>query len=241
MDASEFLRDALARRRLNALRNEQDGQLAQIEETVRFTLIEEFVAQKFPDAGREEAIFLREAISLDFETGDLWYLGEVTPLARLFRRVSGFGGEYHLGEFLQLGMRGIRKRRRTEWRWAVARMVWPAIRNLVALAIALGIYAVLQGQFETVVVSILIMIYATGSWQALASAVGFNGGAYAADKNFLEIRELLGQPPTISEKKQKSALKDRRLRDLAEIFGYPVLALINLVALWHLLGSVGWL
>ena len=238
--AAQGLRGALTRKRHLERRRQEGDALAETEFNLKMDRIRNFVKQRFPNAPREEH-FLIYAICRDFETGDVYY-GESTKAEEMLRSLSGFGrGDYHLGEFLRLGIRGVRRRLRMELCWGVARMIWPIARSIVAIAIALGIFGVVSSPFETIAVSVILLIYATVSRQQSTSALRFDLTAYRAQSQFLDVRTLLGQPASTEETRSLFEQKGNSDKSIFPVVGNYVLFAVDMIAFWHLVTAVGWI
>jgi hypothetical protein len=99
--------------------------------------------------------------------------------------------------------------------------------GLIAIALVYGIYRVLRGQFETVVASILIILFAMVA-----------GHVTDSNERFRDIRKLLGDPEAKREQADRSVAVTKATIPLINFGTYLV---VDLIALWHLIRAIGWL
>ncbi len=112
--------------------------------------------------------------------------------------------------------------------FSVAALISLAI-NLVAIAVVLGIYSVLNGKFEIILASVLIMIYAK-----------IDAYIHDSTEELSEIKKLVGviSGTTKAEEDSKVSLGARAVTALMRLIA---VSLIQLIALWNLVKAIGWI
>src|SRR5271154_637940 len=108
----DHLHEAFERRQAEQNRNVYDAAVASKEDDARSNEIHAFVQATFGEVTRDETAFFYNTIRDEFKRGGDRFVGYVTKLEEYTRRFFGFQGNYHLGEFMFLGITGVRQMRR---------------------------------------------------------------------------------------------------------------------------------
>ncbi len=219
-------REARRRRIQKEEANYADSMLEQIEDRIKSEHIEQFVKEHFPNASFGEERYLTEAILKELDAG------------------VDTDDEQCMEHFLMIGLDGIRKQRRREKLKQGAkkffRYLWRIAYDLIALGLILAIYRLLVSPFETIAVSILLVIYTTISSHGMGSGLLFEVILGKADFQFLEVRKLLGKPATVSEKDAMEST-GKKITDTTRLLSIDsfFLAIVDLIALWNVVKAIG--
>jgi hypothetical protein len=205
-----FDRTADARKRATI-----DSAIISKEEEARDAAIHAFVQSTFGEITTNEMAFFYQTIRAEYKRRPDVFYGYITPMEGMLRRLFGFQGVYRLGEFMFLGLSGVRKMRRTENTWAVVRMVWISLIALTTIAVALWTYSLADTNFEVAVISLLVLLYA-----AIFPA---------KRRHLVTVLEAAGSP---ADKEQKTWQALRIYIDALTSF------LISCIALWHLVARL---
>lgn len=101
--------------------------------------------------------------------------------------------------------------------------------NLVAIAVVLGIYSVLNGQFEIILASVLIMIYAK-----------IDAYVHDSTEELSDVKKLVGVTSGAQTPKEDSAVS-LGARAVTALMRLIAVSLIQLIALWNLVKAIGWI
>jgi hypothetical protein len=202
--------------------------LEQVETTIKNHHIDELIKQRFAGATSKDKQFLRKHILKEMDAGEAYT-----------------DWNNCLENFLALGLDGIRKKRRWDkikrWLKAALRLLWPVFRNLIALGLVLSIYNALPGQFETVVISILLLIYASVSLNLQGSAFLFSVSSRQGEAQYSDLRRSLGKPIGASEQETLDSNIQKTNKDVARVIIHSTtMGLIDLIALWNLAKALQW-
>jgi hypothetical protein len=205
-----------------------DLQLEQVEATIKNHYISELLKQRFAGATSEDEHFLGSHILKEMEAGEDYS-----------------DGDNSLQVFLALGLDGIRKKRRWDKikrRLKTAlRLLWPVLRSLIAITCVLSIYNALSGKFETVVISILLMIYTSISLNLQGSSFFFEASSRQGEAQFIDLRRSFGKPIKASEQETVNSNIQKTQKRLAPMMIHSsAMGLIDLIAIWNLLKAVQW-
>lgn len=235
-DLPAYLHEAFERRQTEQNRNVCDAAVAAKEDDARSNEIHAFVKATFGDVTRDETAFFYNTIREEFRRGGDRFVGYLTKLEEYTRRFFGFQGNYHLGEFMFLGITGVRKMRRAEsiWTWIV--FAWLVMLGLAKVALSISLYSYANTPFETVALSLVIFLYAsilTARQQLRLTALELQRTVIAAA---IESKAHLGRTAK-DEEKHLSGLKLPTQWATIRLFGNRATSfMLSAVALWHLLG-----
>jgi len=101
--------------------------------------------------------------------------------------------------------------------------------NLVAIAVVLGIYSVLNGQFEIILASVLIMIYAK-----------IDAYVHDSTEELSDVKKLVGVTSGAQTPKEDFAVS-LGARAVTALTRLIAVSLIQLIALWNLVKAIGWI
>lgn len=238
-DLPDHLHEAFERRQAEQNRNVYDAAVASKEDDARSNEIHAFVRTTFGEVTHDETAFFYNTIREEFKRGGDRFVGYVTKLEEYTRRFFGFQGNYHLGEFMFLGITGVRKMRRAESIWTWTAFTWLFVLGLASVALSIGLYSYTNTPFETVALSIVILLYAsilTAKQQLRLTALELQQTVIAAA---IDSKAQLGRPAK-DEERQISSLKNPIQWATIRLFGNRVTSfMLSTVAPWHLL-SLWW-
>jgi predicted nucleic acid-binding Zn ribbon protein len=123
------------------------------------------------------------------------------------------------------------------WKWAS--YAWTVVVNLITIGVVLAIYDSVYASFETIVVSLLILIYL--SFQSFSMIYGktTTETVFALDIEFKRIRKLLKDEPDEYEMEEIQEAKKKVDKGMIKMYiNAGFIFIIYLIALVHLLGAL---
>jgi|SRR6185437_15683147 len=222
------LTNAFNRRLRQMHRDSQDETLRSVEERIKRKHFSDFIEEHFKGCTGEEAKYLFSTMDAEFKDEDY----------------SDWG--HCLQTFLKLGLNGVRKQRSTETRRRriknCLRAIWMTLKGVLQIGIVWAAYSILQTPFETLVVSILLVIYSVVALHASASAVRWTSDTIKADSQFSDLRSVLGKPLAgyVLEPPLRMS-KDLETQQVAVLIYQFTIGAVDLIALWKVIHVIGWL
>ena len=124
------------------------------------------------------------------------------------------------------------------WRWLS--YGWAVVANLITLGVVLLVYGKINEGFETVAVSILILIYLSLQGFKMAYGQTVTTTAFGLYSSFGQVRKLLKDEPGKDEKEEVWAAKKKvGVATVKMYINAAFLVIIYLIALFHLIGTTG--
>lgn len=123
------------------------------------------------------------------------------------------------------------------WKWLG--YIWTVIVNLITIGVVIAIYDNVYGNFETIVVSLLILIYL--GFQSFSMIYGKTTAetAFALDGEFKRIRRLLKDEPDEYEAEEIQEAKKKVDKAMVKMYiNAAFLFIIYLIALFSLFGAL---
>lgn len=228
------LHDAFERKHVQIRQYAEDQELALIEDRARFDEILAFVRSTFGKVTTAEEAFFYNTIRKEFNRGGDSFVGYVSRAEETVRRVFGFQGEYHLAEFMFIGITGVRGMRRAETIWMAVWCAWIIAVVTVATALSIALYTYLVRPFEIIVISLLLLICCNSFLARYRVRMASLESQSAAASYLAAIASLLGRQIKEEEARIDSLTHDMTKAKL-KLFGYQLTAFAaSAVALWHL-------
>src|SRR5579875_51314 len=139
----ERVQKHLQRERLRAEKDAVRNDLTKIQKSIKEREIDELIAGRFQGAQKDEVRWIKSRILNEVDAWD-----------------NHYDEEYTLAKMLDEGLPGIRKQMRGKrFRWRYISWAWAVLINLFVILVALAIYGHVTTAFETIVVSLLIILY----------------------------------------------------------------------------------
>lgn len=125
----------------------------------------------------------------------------------------------------------------SQWGWL--RNVWDIIVNLITIGVISGIYSSIYGDFETIVVSLLILIYLSLQSFSMLQGKTIAENAFALDGEFKRIRGLLNADPTDEEIEEVRNARRKFDKSMTKMYiNAAFVFIMYLIALFNLLGAI---
>lgn len=116
---------------------------------------------------------------------------------------------------------------------------WNVIINLISVFVVLAIYNKVYEDFETIVVSLLVLIYLSIQGFLIAYSKTTTDVAFALDTEFKQIRKLLNNEPDEYEKEDLQEAKKKVGKANVKMYiNAAFLSIIYLIALVYLFGAL---
>lgn len=124
-----------------------------------------------------------------------------------------------------------------QWGWLGN--VWTVIVNLITVVVVFAIYGSIYGDFETTVVSLLILIYLSIQSFSMLQGKTIAENACAFDSEFKRIRELLNANPTDEEAEEVQSARKKFEKSMTKMaINSTFVVIMYLIALFNLLGAL---
>jgi hypothetical protein len=156
------------------------------ENQVADDLADELISRHFPKAAWKLRRFLKDELKEYFDTYDEWDAKYAVE---------------HVRAILKEGMPGLQKRQRASkhyWRRSF-RHGWTVVKNLVGLVVVLAILNVASSRFETLALSLLVLIYLRVLLFAHGLGIAHGKSMLALDAEFRRLRALVNDEPSQDE------------------------------------------
>jgi|GEM_PF-1794735 len=129
------------------------------------------------------------------------------------------------------------KEKKNYWNWAG--YAWTVIINLITIGVVLAIYDSVYASFETIVVSLLILIYLSSQSFSMIYGKTTSATAFALDSEFKRIRRLLKDEPDEYEMEEIQEAKKKVDKGMIKMYiNGGFIFIIYLIALVHLFGAL---
>jgi predicted nucleic acid-binding Zn ribbon protein len=123
--------------------------------------------------------------------------------------------------------------------WRYLSYAWTVIINLITVGVVFAIYGSVYASFETIVVSLLILIYLSLQGSSMIYSTTTAETAFALDAEFKRIRKLLKDEPDEYENEKVQEAKKKVDKAMVKMYiNAGFLLIIYLIALFHLFGAL---